>query len=99
MLRAMGMGAALDAAKKLAESGAVEKIIEFADGLPELRARLARIERYLMPYPDASNGGPGDGSVRVTIQGTSEPDANLGREPGTIVGSHNASDDGPKGDV
>ena len=46
-LRSMGLGSVLDAAKQLAESGAVQKIIQFADGLEETNARLARIEEAL----------------------------------------------------
>lgn len=46
-LRSMGLSAVLDAAKSLAESGAVQKIIQFADGLEETNARLARIEKAL----------------------------------------------------
>lgn len=46
-LRSMGLSAVLDAAKQLAESGAVQKIIQFADGLEETNERLARIEEAL----------------------------------------------------
>jgi hypothetical protein len=46
-LRSMGLGTVLDAAKQLAESGAVQKIVQFADGLEETNARLARIEAAL----------------------------------------------------
>lgn len=47
VLKNMGLGSVLDAARQLAESGAVEKIIQFADGLEETNARLARIEDHL----------------------------------------------------
>lgn len=47
MLRNMGLASVLDAAKTLAESGAVQKIILFADQLEELNGRLDRIEATL----------------------------------------------------
>lgn len=47
MLRSMGLGEVLDAAKSIASSGTIEKILKFADGLEELNARLAKIERRL----------------------------------------------------
>lgn len=45
MLRRMGLASVLDAAKQLAESGAVQKIIQFADDAEELRNEIADIKR------------------------------------------------------
>ncbi len=47
MLRNMGLASVLDAAKQLAESGAVHKIIAFADQAGEINERLTEIERVL----------------------------------------------------
>lgn len=46
-LRSMGLGTVLDAAKQLAGSGAVEKILAFAEQAEQMNARLARIEAAL----------------------------------------------------
>jgi hypothetical protein len=43
-LRGMGLGSVLDAAKQLAESGAVGKLIAFADEMEGLRDAIKRIE-------------------------------------------------------
>jgi hypothetical protein len=47
MLRSMGLGEVLDAAKKMAEAGALDKLIAFVDGIDELNATLKRIEARL----------------------------------------------------
>jgi hypothetical protein len=44
MLRSLGLGEVITAAQDLAQSGAIEKIIKFADSVDELNARLSRIE-------------------------------------------------------
>lgn len=65
-LRSMGLGSVLDAAKHLAESGAVQKILQFADGLEEQNARLARIEAALGLEPWQRPGGTViDGTARI----------------------------------
>jgi len=64
MLRSMGLASVLDAAKALAQSGAVQKIMKFADDLEgtneQLNERLARIEERLGLSPwDAGKFGDG----------------------------------------
>lgn len=63
MLRSMGMGDALDAAKALATDGTIQKIIKFADDtdalLAEMRKtneRLERIENALAALQSGSGG-------------------------------------------
>lgn len=46
MLRSLGLGEVLDAANQLAQSGAVQKIIEFADTIGETNAKLDAIIRH-----------------------------------------------------
>lgn len=81
-LRSMGLGSVLDAAKVLAESGAVQKILQFADGLEELNERLARLEQAAGLTPWERKGGAGqliDGTA--SIRGTDDepgPRANAG---------------------
>lgn len=45
MLRSLGLGEVLDAAKKMAEGGAIEKLLAFVDGIDDLNATLGRIEQ------------------------------------------------------
>jgi hypothetical protein len=68
-LRAAGLGEALDAAKKMVEGGAIDKILAFADALPEISRRLEAIEHALrilairngraLPGMADDAGGPG----------------------------------------
>ena len=69
MLRSLGLGDVLDAANQLAQSGAINEVIQFAQAVGPIRAQLDRIERNqirllnhagLTPYSDAANGGLGD---------------------------------------
>lgn len=69
MLRSMGLGEIIEAAKQLATNGTVERILQFADQVGELNERLARIERLLdgraggpplVGYSDTAHGGPGE---------------------------------------
>lgn len=81
-LRSMGLGSVLDAAKHLADSGAVQKILHFADGLEELNERLARLEAAAGLTPWERKAGAGqliDGTAR--IRGADDepgPRANVG---------------------
>lgn len=68
MLRQFGLGDVIEAAKQLAGSGSIQKIMAFSDALPELmktlgeiNGRLEHIERTsgLSPLFDASAGGGG----------------------------------------
>jgi len=72
-LRSMGLGSVLDAAKHLAESGAVQKILLFADGLEELNERLARLEAAagLEPWQRKPPGG-GQLIDATPIRGTAD---------------------------
>lgn len=85
-LRSMGLGSVLDAAKHLAENGAVLKIIKFADDAGELNARLARIEANQiavmaqMGLEPASQSEPANGGP-VLIEGTAIRGADA--EPGS----------------
>jgi hypothetical protein len=57
MLKALGLGPMLDAANMLATSGALPKIIEFADRLPKIIEQLDRIEAYVSAIqPDTDAG-------------------------------------------
>jgi hypothetical protein len=47
MLKSFGLGGIVEAAKKMAEDGTVDKILAFANGLDELNERLGRIEAAL----------------------------------------------------
>lgn len=47
MLKSMGLGDAFDGVQKLIASGAIEKIITFADNVQVINDRLAAIEREL----------------------------------------------------
>lgn len=44
MLRSLGLGEMIDVVKQMAESGVVDNIIKFSEGIGELNERLARIE-------------------------------------------------------
>lgn len=58
MLRALGLGQVLDAAKQLADANTVQKIMKFADDLERLNlgGRLDRIERALGISTDPDPG-------------------------------------------
>lgn len=58
MLRSMGLGEMIEVAKQFAESGVLEKIVQFADGLEALNERLDRIERAVREHGER----PGDGA-------------------------------------
>lgn len=62
MLRSMGLGEAMDAAGKLARSGAIEKLIAFADELGELRREVAELKRIIQ---DGASTQPGSGSGAI----------------------------------
>lgn len=47
VLKSMGLGDAFDGVQKLIASGAIEKIIAFADNVQVINDRLASIEREL----------------------------------------------------
>lgn len=47
MLKSMGLGPALDGVKQLVESGALGKLESFADGMDELVARQAEMEKKI----------------------------------------------------
>jgi hypothetical protein len=56
ILKSMGLGGAIEDIKKLIASGALQKIMEFGNGLPEItrkldeaNARLAALEQRLQP--------------------------------------------------
>lgn len=96
MLRSMGMGPLLEAAKHLAESGVLGKIAQFADGLEELNDRLARIERRLETDTSPANVGLIEPGIREE-QRPLEPNTNIGQANGSATGF--APDDGHIGDI
>jgi hypothetical protein len=53
LLRSLGLGPVIEAAQKIAESGSLEKILQFADDVPAIKESLARIERQLMEMENA----------------------------------------------
>lgn len=70
-LRSMGLGSVLDAAKQLAESGAVLKIVKFAEQTDELTERLARIEKALKCEPPSP--AVIEGTAQLRSPDTAEP--------------------------
>lgn len=66
LLRSLGLGEVIEAAKQFASAGTMEKIVNFADEVGAINSRLRRIEMILEqqygstvePGSDASNGGP-----------------------------------------
>src|SRR5512146_3073019 len=56
MLRAMGLGQVIDAANKLAQSGALEKLVAVVEVVNELNERCKRIEAALGISPNAEPG-------------------------------------------
>lgn len=96
MLRSMGMGDAMDAAGKLARSGAIEKLIAFADELTELRrevAQLTELRRELVELrriiQDGASSQPGSGSGAIR---------SIGRFTATDCGSPR-TDNEPSGPI
>jgi len=86
MFRSMGLGQAIDAAKSLAESGAISKIIAFAERLEKfdleaLNERLARIEHRIASGPGTRNEFPGNLGFEPE-PGASETDADHRRHNG-----------------
>lgn len=76
MFKSLGLESVIDAAQKMASAGTVQKILEFADALPEIKASLARIEGVLGIDPNTAPGG----LVALAIgAGPSERDGNAGR--------------------
>jgi len=47
MLKSMGLGETIGEIKRLAESGAIQKIMMFADEIERIRLSVDRIERHL----------------------------------------------------
>lgn len=85
MLRNMGLGSVLDAAKQLAESGAVEKIIQFADDAENIRNDLAQIKDALGIKPDFVEGE----FVQIAVASEAAPIGIRGAkvEPGGSAGT------------
>lgn len=91
MFRSLGLGSVLDAALAFAQGGGVQKITEFADALPEINARLNRIEentrRLLELAGEPIDVAPGSGSAVSGVgasgdAGASDADQPLGRSGG-----------------
>lgn len=83
-MRQMGLGSVIDAAKHLAESGAVQKILQFADGLEEMNERLARLEQAAGLTPWERKAGAGqliDGTAIRRPDDEPGPRANAGGNP------------------
>ena len=63
MFRSLGLGEVLDAANQLAASGAIPKIIAFADSVGPIAIQLARIETKLDCLAAQSGASAPDGSA------------------------------------
>lgn len=63
MLRAMGMGEVLDAANQLAQSGAINHVIAFANAVGPIREQLNRIEAKLDAIGLAAGSSSPDGGA------------------------------------
>jgi hypothetical protein len=97
MLRSMGMGEAMDAAKQLATNGTIQKIIAFVDGIGEMNERLERIERYVAAGSYPGRGGPNYPGPTV-IEGSFE--AGTGdRQPVSLGSTGEPVDDGHSGNI
>lgn len=92
MLRALGLGDFLDAIKGMAtpenvatikallDSGTVEKLLKFADGIEEFNERLIRIEAYI-------RGSAGSGTDQRDLEpGSGSDDGGAERSPGGFGG-------------
>lgn len=97
MLRSLGMGDALEAAKQLATNGTIQKIVAFADGIGELNARLERIERMLTAGSYTGNSRPDD--VRLTHDEGSSTLGTSDRRSIDVGATGFSIDDGHIGDI
>lgn len=80
MFRSLGLGEVLDAANQLAASGAIPKIIGFADAVGPLAAAIARVERKLDCLAAQSSTNAPDGSAWSDYDWDGGLDG-VGREP------------------
>lgn len=59
----LGLGPLMKTAQQLVDSGAVDKILRFADEVAIINERLARIERILASIANGPDGQPGCGGA------------------------------------
>jgi hypothetical protein len=103
LLKSMGLGEVIEAARKLADSGSVQKITAFADALPIIMERLERIEQaqeltldrlttilgsYTLSYSGPSDGGPIDPGMGEEPSRDNVARARRGRAGGSPVPDH-----------
>lgn len=86
MLRSMGGGEIINAAKKLAESGSLEKFLQFVEHANEFTERLERIEKLLLASlargtSDQSSGS--NGATNLALDDGHKTDLRMDREAGT----------------
>lgn len=93
LLKNLGLGEVLEAAKMLASSDTIGKILLFADQLPELNRKLdilvlAELKRQGVEINADGGAGPGANASEGTIfRADAEPDAGPERRLGTSDGS------------
>jgi hypothetical protein len=75
-LEAIGLGAAVDAAKQLLDAGAIERILQFADQVGAINERLAKIECAIASLAAAlaRNGTDGQPAASGVASGTVDHD-------------------------
>jgi len=89
MLRAMGLAPVLDAANKIAASGAVEKLLRFADQADEINATLRQLRDEVAALRAASTGSS---SAHAGLDGASVAgDFDSASEHGLHVGAGSSS--------
>jgi hypothetical protein len=101
MLKSLGLGPVIEAANTLATSGAVQKIVQFADLVGPLREQLDRIERRQLallaaaglPDPCPALGGPGPAGGSV---GPMALEHRTPGQPGSAGAASRLPDPGPQ---
>lgn len=88
MLKSMGLGDAFDGVQKLVQSGAIDKILQFADNVQVINERLAAIERELVALRNVLASGEHQADIRSGNVGDAGGDADGGYSTAISISRH-----------